>query len=142
MFRNEPLMFVQGPPVYIKVTIKDEESTSVFVTNEDESQVVAQDGLEEIEQQVIQEVQEEQPLQKMPDPSIIRRINYLGSPFARQVYRPLQFVMGEEKVKGTIEKIEGETLIIEMAEGEKEFVAIEMGRIEEILWRGNPFVES
>lgn len=142
MFPNEPLMFVQGPPVYIKVTIKDEESTSVFVTNEEESQVIAQDGQEEKEQQTIQELQDEQQLSKMTDPSIIRRINYLGSPFARQAYRPLQFVMGKERVKGTIEKIEGETLIIEMAEGEKEFVAIEMGKIEEILWRGNPFVEN
>lgn len=142
MFRNEPLMFVQGPPVYIKVTIKDEESTSVFVTNEDESQVIAQDIQEEKEQQTIQELPEEQPLQKIPDPSIIRRINYLGSPFARQVYRPLQFVMGEERVKGTIDQINGETLVIEKTEGEKEHVAIEIRKIEEILWRGEPFLEE
>ncbi len=142
MFRNEPLLFVQGPPVYIKVITKDEESTSVFVTNEDESQVIAQDNSEEKEQQTIQELQEEQPLQKMPDPSIIRRINYLGSPFARQVYRPLQFVIGEEKVKGIIEKINGETLVVEKTEGEKELVALEIRTIEEILWRGEPFLEE
>ena len=36
ILRNEPLMFVQGPPVFIRVVVKDEESTSVFVLNEDD----------------------------------------------------------------------------------------------------------
>jgi len=79
---------------------------------------------------------------KVADPSVIRRIVYLGLPFPRQVYQPLQFVMGDETLTGIIEKIEGETVLIEIDEGEKEFVAVEIGKIEEILWRGNPFVEQ
>ena len=54
MLRNEPLLFVKGPPVFIKVVVKDEESTSVFVGNEDELEVVGE---------VAQEVQENQDIQ-------------------------------------------------------------------------------
>ena len=32
IFRNKPLLFVDGPPVFIKVAIIVEESTSVFFT--------------------------------------------------------------------------------------------------------------
>ena len=42
MLRNEPLLFVKGPPVFIKVVVKDEESTSVFVGNEDGLGVVSE----------------------------------------------------------------------------------------------------
>ena len=42
MLRNEPLLFVKGPPVFIKVVVKDEESTSVFVGNEDDLGVVGE----------------------------------------------------------------------------------------------------
>ena len=66
----------------------------------------------------------------------------MATPFPRQVYQPLQFVLGDETLTGTIEKIEGETVLIEIDEGDKEFVAVEMGRIEEILWRGDPFAEN
>lgn len=142
MFHNEPLLFVQGPPVYIKVITKDEESTSVFGTDEEDLKVSGEVAKEEQQQQETPDLQEKPHLEKSVNPSIARKINYLGTPFARQVYRPLQFRLGDETLKGTIEKIEGETLIIEMMEGEKEFVAIEMGKIEEILWRGDPFVQD
>ncbi len=52
MLRNEPLLFVKGPPVFIKVVVKNEESTSVFVGNEDGSGVVSEAG------QVVQRRQE------------------------------------------------------------------------------------
>lgn len=142
MFQNEPLMFVQGPPVYIKVITKDEESTSVFGTNEEELKIIGEVTGVEQEQPETPELLEKGKIETAINPSIIRRINYLGTPFARQVYRPLQFVIGEERVKGTIEKIDGETLIVEKDEGEKEVVAIEIGTIEEILWRGDPFLEE
>ena len=32
--------------------------------------------------------------------------------------------------------------MIEIDEGDKEFIAVEMGSIDEILWRGNPFDKS
>ena len=136
IFRNEPLLFVHGPPVYNKITITVEESTSVIMLNEEALEV--SDVVERIEQ----EQQDVTQSLEVADPSVIRRIVYLGSPFPRQVYQPLQFVMGDETLTGIIEKIEGETVLIEIDEGEKEFVAVEIGRIEEILWRGSPFVEQ
>lgn len=142
MLRNEPLMFVQGPPVFIRVVVKDEESTSVFVENQDDLGVVGEaDKIVQRRQEVL-EIPEKREISKVANPSIPRKIHYLGTPFARQVYRPLQFVLGDETIKGTIQKIDGETLIIEMTEGEKEFVAVEIGKIDEILWRGDPFAES
>jgi hypothetical protein len=136
IFRNEPLLFVHGPPVYNKITITVEESTSVIMLNEEALEV--SDVMERKEQ----EQQDVTQSLEVADPSVIRRIVYLGSPFPRQVYQPLQFVMGDETLTGIIEKIEGETVLIEIDEGEKEFVAVEIGRIEEILWRGSPFVEQ
>jgi hypothetical protein len=130
IFRNKPLLFVDGPPVFIKIAITVEESTSVFILNEGEVEETSE------------EVQEESRLALAVHPSVIRRISYLGSPFPRQVYRPLQFVLDDETLTGTIEKIEGETVLIETTEGEKEIIAIDMRRIEEILWRGDPFLED
>ena len=49
MLRNEPLLFVKGPPVFIKVVVKDEESTSVFVGNEDKLEVVGEVAQEVLE---------------------------------------------------------------------------------------------
>ncbi len=140
MLRNEPLLFVQGPPVFIKVVVKNEESTSVFVGNEDGSGVVSEADQVVQRRQEVLEVPEKPQITKVANPSISRKIHYLGTPFARQVYRPLQFVLGDETIKGTIEKIDGETLVIEMTEGEKEVVSIDMATIKEILWRGDPFL--
>ena len=140
MLRNEPLLFVKGPPVFIKVVVKDEESTSVFVGNEDDSGVVSEADQVVQRRQEVLEVPEKPQITKVANPSISRKIHYLGTPFARQVYRPLQFVLGDETIKGTIEKIDGETLVIEMTEGEKEVVSIDMATIKEILWRGDPFL--
>ena len=141
IYRNEPLLFVHGPPVFMKIAITVEESTSVFVIDGGELEAtvdVLEEGLEgrEIgEDQVPEEIQSF----SVADPSIVKRIMYLGTPFPRQAYQPLQFVLNDETLTGKIEKIEGETLFIEINGGDNEFVAVEMGNISEILWRGNPF---
>lgn len=131
--KNEPLLFVHGPPVYNKIKIIVEESTSVFVLNEEVLEAAVETKREE---------KEETQSLKVANPSVIRRIMYLGTPFPRQVYRPLQFVLGDETLTGSIEKIEGETILIEIDDGENEFIAVEMKMINEILWRGNPFDEN
>lgn len=134
ILRNEPLIFFQGPPVFIKVVTKHEESTSVFMLSGEE---LGSDG------EVLQEETPEQmPTIKVADPSLVRRIMYLGTPFSRQVYRPLQFVLEDETLTGSIEKIEGETILIGVGEDASELVSVEMAKIEEILWRGDPFVED
>ncbi|MEK5040840.1 hypothetical protein [Sporosarcina sp. FSL K6-3457] len=132
ILRNEPLLFVQGPPVFIKVALKHEESTSVFVLSGEESEIASE---VEVEQEQAESV-------KVAEPSVMRRIMYLGTPFSRQVYRPLQFVLADETLTGTIEKIEGETVVIGMGEDGTELVSVEMAKIDEILWRGDPFVED
>ena len=136
ILRNEPLIFFQGPPVFIKVVTKHEESTSVFMLSGEELEVASE----------FEAVQEETPEQltavKVADPSLLRKIMYLGTPFSRQVYRPLQFVLDGETLTGSIEKIEGETVLIGIGEDASELVSVEMARIEEILWRGDPFVED
>ncbi len=128
-------MFVQGPPVYIKVSVKEEESTSVFLLNEDVLEMSGEAKREPVEKRESNSV-------KAVDPSLARRITYLGLPFSRQIYHPLQFVLDDETLTGSIEKIDGETILIGTGEGEKEFVSVEMRSIVEILWRGDPFVEN
>jgi hypothetical protein len=132
--RNEPLLFVQGPPVFIKVVTKHEESTSVFMLSGEESEVTNEAEQEQIPKQMT--------AVKVADPSLVRRIMYLGTPFSRQVYRPLQFVLDGETITGTIEKIEGETVLIGVGEDASNLVSIEMARIEDILWRGDPFADN
>ncbi|WP_203246018.1 hypothetical protein [Sporosarcina beigongshangi] len=137
MLNNEPLLFVQGPPVYIKVVKRQEESTSVFILSGEEPEMVSADEEVEIE------IEQEQPAAvKVAEPSLVRKIMYLGTPFSRQVYRPLQFVLEDETLTGSIEKIEGETVLIGVGEDASELVSVEMAKIEEILWRGDPFVED
>lgn len=97
----------------------------------------------ELASEVVQEETPEQmPAVKVADPSLVRKVMYLGTPFSRQVYRPLQFVVDGETLTGSIEKIDGETVLIGIGEDASELVSVEMARIEEILWRGDPFVED
>ncbi|MFJ7932899.1 hypothetical protein [Sporosarcina sp. NPDC096371] len=140
ILRNEPLMFVQGPPVYIKVVPKQEESTSVFVMSGEEKEVPS-----EVDQEIVNELEpplEDLKPEKVVDPSLVRRIMYLGTPFSRQVYHPLQFVLDDGLLTGTIEKIEGETVFIRTGEDGRELVAVEMASIGEVFWRGDPFAED
>jgi len=136
ILRNEPLIFFQGPPVFIKVVTKHEESTSVFMLSGEEPETAS-----EVEA-VKEETTEHLTAVKVADPSLLRKIMYLGTPFSRQVYRPLQFVLDGETLTGSIEKIEGETVLIGVGEDASELVSVEMAKIEEILWRGDPFVED
>lgn len=129
IYKNEPLLFVHGPPIYIRIANTDEESTSVVVLHEDEFAKPSDTELNEVE--TVSTVK----------PSIFRRITELGKPFQRQVYRPLQFIIGEETLLGEIEKIEGETVLIKLVGEEDLIVGVEMNTIEEIFWRGTPFKE-
>ncbi|HJF32690.1 MAG TPA: hypothetical protein K8V56_13080 [Sporosarcina psychrophila] len=129
IFRNEPLLFVDGPPIFIKVAITVEESTSIFISTSEERPVA------EYEEQV--SVVEALPV----DPIMQRKVIYLSNSFRRQAYQPLQFVMEDETVTGTIEKVEEETVWIGLGGENDEVVAVEMAKIEEILWRGKPFVD-
>ena len=72
------------------------------------------------------------------NPAVLRKITYLEGAFQREIYRPLQFVIGEEILKGTIDKIDGETVLINLHGEDEGIVAVEIATIGEILWRGHP----
>ena len=97
----------------------------------------------EVVDEAVQEEKTEQMTSiKVADPSLVRRIMYLGTPFSRQIYRPLQFVLEGETLTGSIEKIEGASVLIGVGEDASQLVSVEMASIEEILWRGDPFAEE
>jgi hypothetical protein len=129
IYKNEPLLFVHGPPIYIRVAITEEESTSVFVLTEE----ATGDFIEDAE-----EVQETAPANS----EVFNKIISLGRPFQRQVYKPLQFVFENEVLKGAINRVDGETLFIELVDEEDLIVAVEINTIKEVLWRGKPFSEK
>ncbi|KAA0966717.1 hypothetical protein FQ087_10965 [Sporosarcina sp. ANT_H38] len=135
IYRNEPLLFVNGPPVFIKVVVAVEESTSVFIL--DSEYQIEQEKEEQLTEQLIDvETLLETNL------AIQRKIIYLNNSFRRMVYQPLQFVMEGETVTGAIEKIEEKTVWIDLTGMHQDLVAVEMGKIEEVLWRGKPFDET
>ncbi|KXH79795.1 hypothetical protein [Sporosarcina sp. HYO08] len=143
ILRHEPLLFVKTPPVYMKLTVKDEESTSVFTFSGRVQESSLEEGEEVVTEMQFEELEEEKEKPQLKNgvvnPDLIRKIHTLSTPFSRQVYRPLEFVLDEEKLIGTIEKMEEETLFILLEGEEQELVAIDIGTIEEIFWRGTPF---
>lgn len=151
IFENEPLMFVHGPPVFIREEVADEESTSVFmITGEDDQEVIAaqraeilvenagaMEPAEETDTTLLQEVK----ITPIVDPSVRRRIVYLEGSFQKEMYRPLQFDLGDEKVTGEIDRVDGDTVFIVLDGEEREVVSLDINTIEEIRWHGQPFAE-
>jgi len=137
---NEPLLFVDGPPVFIRVDIPiiEDESTSVFsmVEEVEEGLDLAQLDAAELH---AEEIKYEPEI--MYNPSIRRRMAYLEGALQKEMYRPLQFDMENTSVIGSIDKIDGEIVFIELRGEQNKVVALEISKIEEILWRGKPFAE-
>lgn len=73
-------------------------------------------------------------------PAIYDTLQYLNNPFRRQVYRPLIFYLKEDQLKGSLRKVEGETVWIDPLEGETAPIMIAMEEIESIHWRGQQFI--
>ncbi len=123
---KDPLIFVQGPPpVYMKRVVVEEESTSVFVPNEESVQETLKiASLSQVEQS------------KVVDPIILGKILYLSGPFQRAAYKPLQFLVEGKSVKGTIQRVEDDLLWID---ADDEVTKLEIGKIDDVLWRGQSF---
>lgn len=122
MSRPVPLMFVSGPPVYIAVPVADEESTSVFVKDEDETTELVGVPLVEV---------------KEIDPLIIAKLRRIRTSFGQQIYRPLTFYLEEdEEISGNVASFEDNTIVIEVDGDEDTIVAIELNTIQDIKWRG------
>lgn len=140
--QNEPLLFVQGPPVYIRV-VMEEESTSVFELET----TLTDDTLTSVTNKSVEQEQLPSKMEpvvhkhtKVQSNGIIKKLQYLATPFPKQAYKPLHFVIGEEVITGEIEELKEQTVIIQLDNPEPNaFVSIEMNDICEVLWRGAPF---
>ncbi|MDX1806410.1 MAG: hypothetical protein R3267_05255 [Paenisporosarcina sp.] len=112
---NDPLLFVQGPPVYRhipKVKHWQEESTSIF----------PEPAIKAVEKAV-------------EDPIMWNRLRFLKSDFAKHVYKPLCFHLQDgEKVYGVVEDLDPDSVQIKLTNGE--ITAFEIQEIQEIWWRG------
>ncbi|PUB17918.1 hypothetical protein C8K15_101115 [Paenisporosarcina sp. OV554] len=119
---NDPLLFVQGPPVYRHIPMVSywqEESTSIFP--------------EPIIKAVEKEAVEKDPVEK--DPIMWNRLRFLKTDFAKHVYKPLCFHLQDgEKVYGVVEEINPDSVQIKLTDGE--ITAFEIKEIQEIWWRG------
>lgn len=113
---NDPLLFVQGPPVYRhipKISYWQEESTSIFP--------------EPVQKAVEKTVEK--------DPIMWNRLRFLKTDFAKHVYKPLCFHLQDgEKVYGVVEDLHPDSVQIKQTDGE--ITAFEIQDIQEIWWRG------
>lgn len=113
---NDPLLFVQGPPVYRhipQVSYWQEESTSIF----------PEPAIKAVEKAVEK------------DPIMWNRLRFLKSDFAKHVYKPLCFYLQDgEKVYGVVEDLHPDSVQIKLTNGE--ITAFEIQEIQEIWWRG------
>ena len=126
-----PLLFVQGPPVFVKVKVVEEESTSVFIfTNHTEN--------ETLEVQPSSESKSETASGKS-NPAIRQKIDYLSRPFQKQAYHPLQFIVEGKTVKGDIQKVQDSKIWIE---SDDELTEVDIEKIDDVLWRGQSFDQT
>ncbi|MDN4606873.1 hypothetical protein [Sporosarcina highlanderae] len=109
----------------MKKKVIEEESTSVFVLNE------------EVVKEIIEVASSRQMELKVADPNILTKIQYLSGPFQRSAYKPLQFMVEGKSVKGAIQRIEDDLLWID--QDDEVVTKIEIGKIEDVLWRGQSF---
>ncbi|WP_252502459.1 hypothetical protein [Sporosarcina sp. Marseille-Q4943] len=107
-----------------KASVFEEESTSVFVPKDESIRETI-----DIKSSV-------QTASHVVNPAIMRKIRYLNEPFQKQAYSPLQFIVEGDIVKGAIQKVEDDILWIESNDMITE---IEIAKIEDVLWRGQPF---
>lgn len=131
--KNEPLLFVQGPPVFNKIIFKLEESTSVFTSIEDIT------TYEEVDYSGIGFVGVEKELHTITNNDILEKIIYLNRPFRKQVYAPLKFVMKEETLSGTLLKRDGNVIWIQPIGETEASISVDLHEVEDILWRGESF---
>lgn len=116
-----PLMFINGPPVYERVPMKDEESTSIFVKYSDE---------------------ETPTMGKLPtdevkiNPVILNQLQRVRSSFGQQIYKGLTFVLADEEIVGNVTKYDGDTIFVKMFGTDDTIIAIELREVLDIKWRG------
>lgn len=127
ILHNEPLLFIDGPPIVIRELTTVEESTSVFVSNQAVEEEESKTNEEEIQSVAL------------VNPSIVKKLTELSEPFHRQVYKPLTFIAGDELLRGKVQKVEGEIVYIELDHEKDTVLPVDISKIQKVLWRGEPF---
>lgn len=122
-----PLMFINGPPVYEKVLFQEEESTSVFVKYVDDVTVAHEEVTNE---------------KDLVDPLIMKKLQRVKTSFGQEIYKGLTFILDDERIKGNVTKLDGNTVFVKLAETEDTIIAIELSTIRNILWRGKPLPKN
>lgn len=77
-----------------------------------------------------------QTASQVANPAVMNKLRYLSEPFQKQAYTPLQFRVDGTIVKGAIHKVEDSIVWIE---SDDMITEVEIAKIEEVLWRGQPF---
>ena len=131
---NDPLLFVQGPPVYRhikKVSHWQEESTSIFP----EPQL----KVEEAEVEEVSKNEKLQAVKETPEDEtelvMWRRLRFLSTDFAKYVYKPLRFHLHNgDQIFGSVDQLFPSS--VQIKSPGNEVIAVEIKEIQEIWWGG------
>lgn len=118
---SEPLMYIQSPFVILQDLVDEEESTAIFVMEEQE------------------ERGKESPIveHKKVLPSVEKQLKKIQSSFGRHLYQPVSIkLVNDEEKFGTIEQVEKDQLSLVGSELEGQKIIIQNTDIIDILWRG------
>ena len=136
---NDPLLFVQGPPVYRhikKASLWQEESTSIFP--EPNMKDFEEDDQVPVNEQVVKagKSEKEDKADKIEtDPVMWKRLRFLSTEFAQYVYKPLRFeLQNGEQIFGSVNELYPSSVQIKCPDDE--VVAVEIQEIQEIWWGG------
>lgn len=120
---NDPLIYIQGPPVF---HLPPREKLEI----EMEEQVK-----EEIEQDESTSIYELRTSMTDKTLAILEKLKFLSKPFQRKVYRPLVFHLNDGSlIQGEVEKVENEVVTFSVGAGELMKYRVE--QVERIIWRG------
>jgi len=144
---NDPLLFVQGPPVYRhikKVSLWQEESTSIFPEpstkdfEEDKQVPKGQNNVEttlEVEAEKMDNAGKPAEADIETDPVMWKRLRFLSTEFAQYVYKPLRFQLHSgEQILGSVNELYPSS--VEIKGPNDAIVAVEIQEIQEIWWGG------
>lgn len=138
---NDPLLFIQGPPVFhlppnYKVEKQVEEPPEEI---QEAIQVELKlDDQMELPKEVLEEstsIYELRSSISAKTQAILDKLKFLSKPFQRKAYRPLVFhIEGGVYIQGEVENVNDEFVTFIVGAGEKLTYRIE--QIEKIVWRG------
>lgn len=129
---EEPLLFVNSPVIvkHVYVPQIEEESTSVFEPEIRQLQETSATTL----------ASEKSAVEKSAvDPRIRQISDYLASPFRRELYQPLEFLAGEQIVKGKILEVQDSALRIEETKSGI-ITDLSLDEVTDIRWKEQSFI--